>query len=192
MGNPITKNFMEPGGEKWVINGELALSEDGALTIEAGATITGLTGATTFASDAEAITGTNTTKVLSPKNLAAAAAAHVPAATDSVAGKVELATDAEALAGEDTGKAVTPHALVGAIGKVEVISFTGKDGVGACDAVGLNENDIVLSITGIATGSLGDQSGKFESVVSVDDEIQQSDAGDLSDNIYLALVLRQS
>jgi hypothetical protein len=47
-------------------------------------------------------------------------------------------------------------------------------------------------VTGIAAGTKGDQSAKFESTVTVADQIQQSDAGNLSANIYLALVHRKS
>lgn len=150
------------------------------------------TGLVELATDAEAITGTDTARAITPANLAAAATTHVAASSTTVAGKVELATDAEALAGSDTDRAVTPHALGSSIIKLDIISFTGKNGAGACTATGLKTSDIVLSVTGVAAGTKGDQAAKFESVVTVNDQIQQSDAGDLSSNVYMALVYRQS
>jgi hypothetical protein len=64
MGYPIPANQMTDGGDEWVIGG--------TLTIEEGATVTGLTGQTTFSSDAEVKAGTVTTKVTSPKTVATA------------------------------------------------------------------------------------------------------------------------
>jgi hypothetical protein len=65
-------------------------------------------GTVELATDAEAITGTDTERALTPANLAAAATTHVDAASATAAGKVELATDAEAITGTDTARAVTP------------------------------------------------------------------------------------
>lgn len=64
MGNPVTANRMLPGGDEWVIGAT------GKLTFESGASVEGLVASATFASNAEALTGTNTTKVLSPARLA--------------------------------------------------------------------------------------------------------------------------
>jgi hypothetical protein len=64
MGNPTTANRMLPGGAEWVIG------EDGTLTFEAGATVTGLNTTATFASNAEALTGTEDAKEISPATLA--------------------------------------------------------------------------------------------------------------------------
>lgn len=191
---PRTKVYHARGGAELVAadGGTITIESGGTLVAEAGSTITGLTGQTTFASDAEAITGTLTNKVLSPKNLSAAATTHVAAASTSVAGKVELATDAEALAGSDTARAVTPHGLGNAVSNIEAITFTGAAAPGACTATGLKAGDIILSVTGLASGTKGDQASKFETTVSVNDQIQQSDGGNLSANVYLALVYRQS
>ena len=224
------KVYHKRGGVELVVadGGKILVESGGTLEAAAGSTITGVDGAATFASDAEAITGTLTTKVLSPKNLAAAATTHVAAASATVAGKVELATDAEtqtgsdatravtpaslaattatairagvvelataaeALAGSDTARAVTPAGLAGAILMVELISFMGAAAAGACAAVGLKTSDVVLSVTGITSGTKGDQSAKFESVITVNDQIQQTDSGNLSANVYMALIYRQS
>lgn len=150
------------------------------------------TGLVELATDAEAITGADTARAITPANLAAAATTHVAAASVTVAGKVELATDAEALAGSDTDRAVTPASLGNAVSNIEAITFTGAAAPGACTATGLKAGDIILSVTGLASGTKGDQASKFEATVSVNDQIQQSDGGNLSANVYLALVYRQS
>lgn len=196
MGIPTTKVRFENGGDKLVIGAGATFE------VEAGATATGLVaaeaattttpGSVELATSAEATTGTDTSRAVTPKALADAATTHVAAASATVAGKVELATDAEALAGSDQVRAVTPHGLGSAIKKLDIISFAGRDGAGACTATGLNASDIILSVTGIAAGTVGDQGDKFEAVVTIDDQIQQSDAGNLSANIYMALVYRQS
>lgn len=224
------KVFHKRGGAELVVasGGKVTIESGGTLEAEAGSTITGVDGAATFASDAEAITGTLDNKVICPKSLAAAATAHVAAASTTVAGKVELATDAEtqtgtdatravtpaslaactattsrsgvvelatdaeALAGSDANRAVTPHGLAGAIIKLDIISFAGKNGAGACTATGLKTSDIILSVTGVADADKGDQSANFEAVVTVNDQIQQVAVGDLSTKMYVALVYRQS
>ena len=73
---------------------------------------------------------------------------------------------------------------------LQLIAFAGKNGAGACTATGLAVGDKILSVTGVAAGTVGDQSALFETVVTVDDQIQQSSATNLSSNIYLALVLK--
>lgn len=224
------KVYHKRGGAELVVSsgGKITVESGGELVAAEGSTITGVTGAATFASDAEAIAGTVENKALNPKNLAAAATAHVAAASTTVAGKIELATDAEtqtgtdalravtpaalaartatearagvvelataaeALAGADTARAVTPAGMNGALIMLEVISFSGKNGAGACTATGLKVGDIILSVTGVVAADKGDQSANFEATVTVADQIQQSAVGDLSTKLYLAFVLRQS
>ncbi len=184
MGYPIPENRMEDGGDKWVIGA------GGTLEAEAGATLTGITGATTFASDAEAITGTNTTKVISPKSLAAATASHVPDATDAEKGKVELATDAESVAVTDADRAVTPHGLGATLAKLTPISFTGHNLAGECAAVGVAVDDVIFGVAGLT--DMGQMDVKFEGIVTVPDQIQQVAAEDLSTKKFVALVYRPS
>lgn len=74
---------------------------------------------------------------------------------------------------------------------IQPFSFSGAAAAGACTATGLNVGDVILSVTGLASATAGDQSANFETVVSVDDQIQQSSASNLSSNVYLALVLRK-
>lgn len=73
---------------------------------------------------------------------------------------------------------------------VTAISFTGASAAGACTATGTLVGDRVLSVTGLASGTVGDKSASFESVVSVADQIQQTSASDLHLNQYLALLQR--
>jgi len=190
MGYPVTLNKMVDGGDEWVVDGTLTVGAEGTITVEAGGTVNGLTGATTFASDAEAITGTSTSKVISPKALAASATTHVAASSVTVAGKVELATDAESVAVTDDVRAVTPHGLGAALAKLFVITFTGKNLAGACTAVGLAVDDVIFGVAGLTT--VGEVDSKFEAVVTVVDEIQQVAAENLSTKTYTALVYRPS
>ncbi len=103
-------------------DGHLILTTHGGDEIDAGSALPALPisddttqGIVELATDAEAITGSDTTRAVTPHALTAAVGSLVPAATTSVAGKVELATDAEAIAGSDTTRAVTPHALAATV-----------------------------------------------------------------------------
>lgn len=75
---------------------------------EAGPATAGLV---ELATSAEAITGTDTARAVTPAALAAAATGHVAAATTSVAGKVRLATDLQAALGSAADRALTPSNL---------------------------------------------------------------------------------
>jgi hypothetical protein len=61
-------------------------------------------------------------------------------------------------------------------------TFAGSDTPGAIELSGARVGDTVSSLIGLI-GATGDQSSKFESVITVDDEIQQLTAG-LSDKFY--------
>ena len=136
------------------------------------------------ASDAEALAKTKTDVAVTPGNLAALGS------TATFAGFVELATNAEALTGTDTARATTPANVAHVIGKLMPISFTGSDGAGACTATGLKVGDVILGVTNIT--DVGDASSDFEAVVTVNDQIQQSAAGNYSTTTMLALVLQKS
>lgn len=146
-------------------------------------------GVAELATDAEAITGTDTGRVLTPANLAAAATTHVAAASATVAGKIEIAIDAEAVTGTDTARAITAANLRAVLGKLKFISFDGKNGAGACTAVGAVVGDKVLYVAGLTGGALGNASASYEATITVVDQIQQSSASDLSANDYLAALL---
>jgi hypothetical protein len=115
--------------------------------------------------------------------------AYLPA-TAAHPGLVELATHAEALAGSDTARALTAAALAATRAKTFQISFSGRNGAGACTAVGLAVGDIILSISGLT--DMGIASANFEATVTVADQIQQTAAGDLSTKNFLALAYRPS
>ena len=61
--------------------------------------------------------------------------------------------------------------------------FLGRDGAGAIELTGARIGDAVSSVTGLR-GVSGSQAASFETVITVDDEIQQTAIGDLSDNVY--------
>lgn len=111
------------------------------------------------------------------------------AASATAAGIVELATDAEAVAGSSTALAVTPANVRAVMGKIKAISFNGVSAAGPCVATGAVVGDLVLAVFGITDGALGAADASFEAAVTVDDEIQQSSASNLSANDYVAILL---
>lgn len=139
-----------------------------------------------LASSAETITGTDTTKGVTPAGLQA------KVASATAKGIVELATNAEAIAGSDSERAITPAGLAAVTALLDVISFSGKNGAGACTMTGVKVGDVVLSVTGIAAADVGDKASLFESTITVADQIQQSSTDDLSAKVFMALVLRKS
>jgi len=71
--------------------------------------------------------------------------------------------------------------------KYRKYQYAGTNGVGVIALSGARKGDVVQSITGVY-GVEGDQSSKFEDVISVDDQIQQTDVGDLSENLYVVVL----
>jgi len=65
--------------------------------------------------------------------------------------------------------------------------FYGSNGAGAIALEGALVGDDVIKLLG-AYGSTGSQSAKFESEISVLGQIQQTDGGDLSENIYVVFL----
>ena len=47
---------------------------------------------------------------------------------------------------------------------LQLIAFAGKNGAGACTATGLAVGDKILSVTGVAAGTVGTQAALFETV----------------------------
>ena len=105
---------------------------------------------------------------------------------------VELASSAVTIAGTDATQGVTPAGLSATLGKVDIISFAGKNGAGACTMTGVKVGDVVLSATGTVAADVGDKASLFETAITVNDQIQQSSASDLSTKVYMALILRKS
>lgn len=162
---------------------DVAITPANLAALGATATFAGLI---ELATDAEAIAGSATDRAVTPANLQAKVAGA------AAKGIVELATNAEALAGTDTERAVTPANLASVISCVVLWAFAGKNGAGACTLTGAKVGDLVQSVTGVAAGTVGNQASKFETTITVADQIQQSDAGNLSANIYLVRLLRKS
>jgi len=104
-------------------------------------------------------------------------------------GKVELATNAEAQTGTDTARAITAANLRAVLTGIKTISFDGRNGAGACTATGAVVGMKVLAVFGITAGALGTAAASFETTVTVTDQIQQSAAGNLSANDYVAVLL---
>lgn len=202
--------------------GTVRVQSGGTLVAENGSTITGLTGQTTFSSSAEVITGAVTDKVIAPDTLAtltatatrkglieiatdaetqtgtdatrAVSPASLAARTGTTArsGVLQLATNAEALAGTDTAKALTPAAATYRLDLRKTVSFAGRNLAGACTLAGVKVGDKVACVTGLVAATVGDQSAKFESTITVNDQIQQSQASDLSTYIYVATIVHLS
>ena len=139
-----------------------------------------------LASDAETITGTDATKGVTPAGLQA----KVSSATAK--GIVELATSAETIAVTDQTRVVTPYGLGATLAKIDIISFVGKNLAGACTMTGVKAGDVVFSVTGQVAADVGDKSSLFEGTITVNDQIQQSSATDLSTKVYMALIYRLS
>ena len=71
--------------------------------------------------------------------------------------------------------------------KYRKYTFFGVNGAGPVYLPGALEGDDVISLTGVH-GVSGDQSAKFEAEISDSNYIQQTDNGDLSENIYVAIL----
>ncbi len=67
-------------------------------------------------------------------------------------------------------------------------NFAGRNGAGGITLTGVRIGDTVSTVSGII-GVTGDQSTAFESVITVDDQIQQLSASDLSAKWYRAFII---
>lgn len=80
------------------------------------------------------------------------------------------------------------HGLLAALSQLEGLAlrykrFAGRNGAGAISVPGAQAGDTVTALIGLI-GVTGDQSANFESVITIDGEIQQTATGDLSDYWY--------
>ena len=66
--------------------------------------------------------------------------------------------------------------------------FAGIDGAGSIYLPGVEAGDTVATLTGLI-GVSGDQSTAFETIISVDDQIQQLSTSDLSEKYYRAYLI---
>lgn len=88
----------------------------------------------------------------------------------------------------------SPSRAMGALLQLEMealkyrkYSFFGVNGAGPIHLPGALEGDDVMKLVGVH-GVSGDQSSKFESEISDSGYIQQTDNGDLSENIYVVVL----
>ncbi len=71
---------------------------------------------------------------------------------------------------------------------MQYMEFQGREGIGACTLTGAQVGDTVSSLVGIS-GVTGDQTNKFESMITAEDEIQQVSSDDLSEKYYRAYLI---
>lgn len=69
--------------------------------------------------------------------------------------------------------------------KYRKVEFAGLSGAGGIALAGARKGDKVVRVVG-TYGVSGSQAASFESVVSVDGQLQQTDGADLSGNLYAA------
>ena len=138
-----------------------------------------------LAIDSEVITGTDAVRAVTPAGLQA------KVASATAKGIVELAIDAEAKTGTDTTRAITATNLRAVLSGLKFISFAGRNGQGSISAVGAVAGDKVIDVVGISAGHLGRVGTLFENpLITVNDQIQQTSASDLSvDKLYVAVLL---
>ncbi len=85
------------------------------------------------------------------------------------------------------------HGLRAALTQLESMAlnyrtFEGLTGAGAITLLGARVGDTVAELIGVV-GSSGNQSTNFESVITVDDQLQQTSTSDLSGKFYRARLL---
>ena len=67
-------------------------------------------------------------------------------------------------------------------------NFAGRSGAGPIDLPGVTAGETVSSVTGLI-GVTGSQAAAFETVITIDGQIQQISTADLSDNWYRAYLV---
>lgn len=121
-------------------------------------------------------------------NTLAKASELAAAASTTVAGLVELATSAETKTGTDTARAVTPKGLADALALVKFYTFAGVAAAGPVTVTGVKVGDVITSVINVT--DTADASASFETAVTVNDQVQQSSASDLSTKKFQAVILR--
>jgi hypothetical protein len=71
--------------------------------------------------------------------------------------------------------------------KYRKYEFGGSSSANAISLTGARKGDQVIRLVGVY-GVTGDQVSKFESVISEDGQIQQTNAADLSENLYVVVL----
>lgn len=70
------------------------------------------------------------------------------------------------------------------LGQFQLNAFDGVAAAGACTLTGAAVGDLVVGLACVTDANQGDASSSFESVITVVDEIQQTEAADLSARDY--------
>lgn len=91
------------------------------------------------------------------------------------------------------GEAALNHGLRAVLTQLEslalrYVTFEGLNGAGSIEIEGAEEGDTVVSLVGVV-GSTGSQATLFETVITVDDQIQQTSTSDLSGKYYRAYLV---
>lgn len=91
------------------------------------------------------------------------------------------------------GQAPLGYGLSSALVQLEGIArryrtFQGRENAGAIELPGVEEGDTVSSVVGVV-GVTGSQASMFETLITIDGEIQQVSTSDLSANWYRAYIL---
>lgn len=94
-----------------------------------------------------------------------------------------------ALATVGAANGVTGNAL--SAGSMRLLAFAGHNGAGACTATGTKVGDTVIGVIDLAAGSVS-AAASFESTITVNDQIQQTSASNLSAVKYALLVVAKS
>ena len=68
-------------------------------------------------------------------------------------------------------------------------AFTGKNGAGACTLASALQDDVVVGVVSITDGT--DAGANFESVITVQGEIQQSSSSNLSAKKFAVLLIKK-
>jgi len=93
-----------------------------------------------------------------------------------------------------SGIATLNHGLTAVLTQLEALAlhyhtFEGLPGIGYIPVVGVRKGDIVSSLIGVI-GLSGDQSSKFEGVISLDGHIKQISPDNLTANWFRAKIVR--
>lgn len=74
------------------------------------------------------------------------------------------------------------------LGQFKQAAFDGVAAAGPATLVGAAVGDLVVGVACITAGSLADDAASFESVITVVDEIQQSEAADRSSDDFVVML----
>lgn len=119
--------------------------------------------------------------------------------TDQAEGDIQGVTAGTGLTGGGTTGTVTlglaSNGVTGpslSASAMRFLKFAGNNGAGACPCTGLKVGDTVIGIVDASGGGGSTSAASFQSTITVQNEIQQTDAADLSGSVFVALVVAKS